>query len=837
MASGTGLDVAHRYVAWLRRRAGWVFAASALCLAASIYLILFHLPLYADFAALLPPDAPAVRDLHRLEARVQDRDSALVLVDAPDPKTCAAAAGALAGKLRALPASLITRVDDDDAPTRAFIKAHQHLFVPLADLQAARDALKAKIAEANPLYIDLGDSDDAAATPSLDDLRARRRQAMAQLDRSGYVSADGKLHLLVVRTNFEKTDVASGKRLMRGLRADAAQVERAYPGVRVGLTGGVVSTVAEHTALFNGIVLSSIVTAVLVGLVLALYFRSGVLLAVLTFALVVSTLTAFGIAALTVGHLNAATAFLGAIIAGNGVNYGILLIARYLEERRRFEAETSLAIAIHGTLRPTLVASLGASIAYGSLAATSFRGFADFAAIGAVGMLLCWIGSYTLLPALVLHLVPRPRVNDKYPIIGRVLARLLGFRRPSRVVGVAVVVAGLAGWITYRYIANDPFEYDITQLRSEGRDARMARYWMARSDAAFGRGITGETYIAVDSLDDVDRVIAALARADRPTRAATIGDVIQAVVHGEPPDRRPTIGKVRSIRDVMPTDQPAKLAVLKEIRDLLDNDALQALDDDERAELAALRPPDDLAEITPATLPPDLAERLRERDGRVGLILAVRPALSLDEWNGRDLVRFADAVRRLDVGGGRTVTTSGASVVFADILDAIEHDGPRVTLVAAIGLTLMVLIVVGRDRRAASVLAATVMGALGLVAACALLGLKVNFLDFIALPITLGLGIDYAINIAHRHHGEHQDARATLRSSGSAVFVCSLTTIIGYGSLLVSENLAIRGFGTASLVGEVTCLSSALIIVPAIISLRGRRAAPAAPAAPAAVAA
>ncbi len=804
------LDAAHRYVGWLRRRTAWIYGAAAAVLALSIYLIVFHLPLYADFAALLPPDAPAVRDLHRLEARIHDKDTALVLIDAAEPATGVAATTMMAARIRALPAELVTRVEDDDAATRGFIRDHQQLFVPLADLEAARDALAGRIEraklEANPLYVDLDDPDPAVAATEqrLKELRERRREAAARLDRSSNVSADGRLHLVVVRTGFEKTDVASGRKLLAALAAARADVVRAHPGVTIGFAGGTVSTVAEHTALFNGIVLSSIVTALLVGVVLFLYFRSGVLLAVLTWSLVIATLAAFGVAALTVGHLNAATAFLGAIIAGNGVNYGILLIARYLEERRRFEAEPALAIAIHGTFKPTLVASLGASIAYGSLAATSFRGFADFAAIGAVGMLLCWLVSYTLLPALVLQLAARPRLPEGQPLIGRILARVLGFRHPGRVVAATVAVAVLASWMTYRYIAADPFEYDITNLRADGADAREARRWMARSDAAFGRGITGETYIAVDSLADVDRVIAALAHADHPGQA-------------------PTIGKIRSIRDVVPADQDRKLAVLAELRTLLDDDALEALDDDARAELRSLRPPDDLRAITIESLPAELTERLRERDGRVGLLLAVRPALTLDEWNGHDLIRFADAVRRLDLGDGRTVTTSGASVVFADIIDAIEHDGLKVTIVAAIGLTVMVLVVVGLDRRAGSVLAATGMGALCLCAACALLGLKVNFLDFIALPITLGLGVDYAINIAHRHHGEDHDPTAALRSSGSAVFVCSLTTIIGYGSLLVSENLAIRGFGTASLIGEVTCLTAALIVVPAIVSFGRRR--------------
>jgi len=181
-------------------------------------------------------------------------------------------------------------------------------------------------------------------------------------------------------------------------------------------------------------------------------------------------------------------------------------------------------------------------------------------------------------------------------------------------------------------------------------------------------------------------------------------------------------------------------------------------------------------------------------------------------------------VRELHLKDGSTVTTSGSSVIFADIVEAIETDGTRVTGVALIGLALMVIILVGRNRRALAVLAGTVGGSILMIAICALAGIKVNFLDFVALPITLGLGIDYAINVAHRHDTEDiPDPITTLRTSGSAVFVCSLTTMIGYGSLLVSENLAIRGFGKASLIGEVTTVLTALVLVPALLALGARR--------------
>ena len=140
----------------------------------------------------------------------------------------------------------------------------------------------------------------------------------------------------------------------------------------------------------------------------------------------------------------------------------------------------------------------------------------------------------------------------------------------------------------------------------------------------------------------------------------------------------------------------------------------------------------------------------------------------------------------------------------------------------------MVGVLVGLDRRALAVVLATALGAVVMVAACAMLGLRVTFLDFVALPNTLGLGVDYTINLVHDRHATSGPAaaEAALRGSGAAVFVCSLTTIIGYGSLLASDNQAIRAFGTASLVGEVCCLVTAMIVAPAVLALGRRRAAP-----------
>jgi predicted RND superfamily exporter protein len=807
------VELSRRYVAWLRRNALAIILAHLALVGVAVYLIINYLPLRADFSYLLPQDAPAVRDLRRLESRIKASDTVLVVVEAPSPEVRERAMRALVAGMQNIPRALVETVESDDTEVREFFKARRHLFVPLPELERARDVLDRKIKQAklaaNPLYIDVDEPDPAQVAKDqreLEDLRVKRREAEARLAKSSNVSADGRIAIIQVRTPFRATDAGKGAQLITALDKIRTTVVAANPGLQVGFTGGVVTAVAEHGAIAKGVIISGLITTVLIGLVLSLYFRSATMLIILVGSLGVATVISIGIAAITVGQLNAATAFLGAIIAGNGINYGILLIARYLEERRKHDVDTALAAAIVGTLRPTAVASLGAAIAYGSLAATSFKGFADFAIIGSIGMIVCWIVSYGLLPAVMLRFGRDTRMYQGDPFVGSMLVRVLGFRSSKHVVIVAAVAAVIAGGIVVRYVAADPFEYDIKQLRSEGDDAVTARRWMGVSDQNFGRGISGRTYIAADQLEQVPRIVKALREHDAKL-----------------PFEQQTFGSINSILDVVPDDQAKKLVVLGEIRALLDDDALEALDEAERKEIFELRPPDALAAITPETLPKSIRARLEEKDGRIGYLISIRPANHLDEWDGRDLIRFAHAVRRIEIGNDEAVTTSGSSVIFADIVESIERDGPVVTGVAALGLVIMVVVVVGRNRRSLAVLVGTFSGSLLMVAVCALIGLRVNFLDFVALPITLGLGVDYAINVAHRHDSEEKpDPIATLRTSGSAVFVCSLTTIIGYGSLLVSHNLAIRGFGLASLIGEIACVFTALVLVPAILAV-GRK--------------
>ena len=80
-----------------------------------------------------------------------------------------------------------------------------------------------------------------------------------------------------------------------------------------------------------------------------------------------------------------------------------------------------------------------------------------------------------------------------------------------------------------------------------------------------------------------------------------------------------------------------------------------------------------------------------------------------------------------------------------------------------------------------------------------------TFLNFIALPITFGIGAEYALNVITRYR-EEQDIVQAVVSTGAAVALCSWTTIVGYGSLLAARNQALQGFGLMAILGEVACL-------------------------------
>jgi uncharacterized protein len=803
------------YVAWLERRRRRVLWLAALLAAAGLALAL-TLPLRADLSNLLPAHERSVRDLEAIEGRTTALGLVLCAVASNDAAERERGALALAERVRRIDRSLVADVVVDDSAGRSYVAEHRFLFAPLADLEAARDVLAARVRRAelsaNPLYVSLDDPSDVAREKAEEDrtitkLRARLDDADGKDRRPRQIiSKDGRTQVLIVQAAFPSASVGQGERLVAALgEAIAGAAREVGPGVSFGMTEDVVIAVAEHRAILGGMSLALLLTVLVVGASMLIYFRSAGALAALLGALAAGTLATFGVVRLTIGHLNSVTAFLSSIVVGNGINFGIIVLGRYLEERRRgWLHGEALAQALGGSFSGTLAAALAAGIAYASLILTDFRGFRDFGVIGGVGMVFCWLAAYAVLPALLSSLDAGGRLKVAgEPGIGRLLARLVA-ARPAPVLIASGVLVAAASLLTIRFLASDPFEYNWQRLRSDSGMASDARRWMSRIDEAFGRQFVGGFMIGVGS--------------DAEARA--VEKILREHAEDEPgvSPGAALFRKVGSIQDFVPQDQPEKLAVLAELRRLVDRagDVIGA------ADARRFRPPDHLRPLTTGDIPEPLARRYVERNGARGFLLFANQASRFDGWNGRDMIAFVDAVRALDLPPGTAL--GGGAFVFADVLRAVVRAGPRATAAASLGVVVFVLVVLGWGRHAAVTFACVATGTTLMIAGAALFGLKVNFLDFVALPITLGISVDYSVNVVARERlGGAATVRGALATTGGAVLLCSWTTTVGYASLLLSSNAGIRSFGLTAILGELTCLLAAIILAPALLTALQRQ--------------
>jgi predicted RND superfamily exporter protein len=813
------------FVDFTLRHGKWIWiAALLLAIPATWRTANLYLHLKSDLEELLPRKAASVQALDELRARLPGLQYLGVVVDTGDPSRLAAGerfVDDLAARVRTYPPELARTVRTGTAEEHAFLEKHAALYVDAGDLRSVRQRIEARrdweVARETG-----GALDDDSAAPPLDFSDIEQKYA-AKLPKRGagesdrYSSSDLHLTTLLIEVGGFESGTAPGKELLSRVQADVAALggTAAYaPGMRLGYAGDVAIAVEELEALIADLAVSSVIVLVLVVAVIILYYRWARSVLVLVPTLLLATVYAFALASLPpfgVNALNSNTAFLGAIIVGNGINFGIVLLARYVEERRhRHDSHEALVVAVGSARIGTLSAALGAGVAYASLVSTEFRGFRQFGIIGGIGMVMSWAMAFVAMPPLIAW-VDRARGRafarraDASFTSG--LARLVA-RRPSLVLAIGLVFSGFAMVEVSRFDTGE-IESDMAKLRRKDTWTRGEGYWGARMDSVLGGYLT-PTVLLTDSSEQASAVAALL-------RQEVSGTDLGALV-----------SNIRTLDDVLPQDQEAKIAEAAAIREELTPKLRSVLSPERRAELTRLLGDEDPKPVTLSDLPRTFLIGLLERDGTAGRTVLVFPRPSKALWEGEPLVAFVERLRAAGtVAGPRPARVAGSLPLSADILGSIQRDGAITSALAFFGVVAVVVLMLRRQTTALYVIGSLTVGVLWLVAATMVLGVKINFANFIAFPITFGIGVDYAVNVMSRYVQDgRRDVARTIRATGSAVALCSLTTIIGYSSLLVAENRALFLFGVVAVLGEVACLTAALTLLPALLVLMERRVRP-----------
>ncbi len=801
------------FVGWTLRWGKWLWIAALVVAVPALWRTAeLYAHLRSEIEELLPRSAPSVLAIDELRARLPGLQHLGVIVDTGTPANVAAAErflDDLAARIDRYPPQLVKSVRTGEVAERKFIEDHAPLYMDLPDLQTVRDRVEARRDwEASRETGALLDEDEAPPALEFDDIQKKyddRTHGTGHFDNSRYASADLHTALLLIEVNAFETGRGRGRELLDRVKKDVAElnVDSYAPGMRVGFTGDVAINVEETSALITDLSLSSVVVVVLVVAVIIFYYGWTRSIVVLMPPLLLAAIYSFALSSLPplgVTELNSNTAFLGSIIVGNGINFGIVLLARYVDERRVGRSvRESLDLAVWGARTGTLSAALAAGVSYASLALTDFRGFRQFGLIGGTGMAFSWLLAFVLMPPLIAWMdTGEMPVKTRTPM--RTAVNLVAKHRVGVVV-TATVLALAALW-QVRTFGPGEIETDFSKLRRADTWKTGEGYWGRKMDAMFGTYVTPTVILA----DDVNQ-------------ARDIGSAVSAAAKAPPLDEM--VASVRTLDDVVPQGQEAKIAVVDQIRDDMTPKIRASLKDDQRKALDRFLGSGPLHPLTLEEVPQAFTTGLRERDGTIGRTVLVYPRPGHALWQGRELATFVSRLRTaaaVDGPSRKPGRVAGSHALSADILESVQRDGLIASATAFFGVVLVVIALLRWRPSTALVLISLVLGVLWLAALAITFKIRINFANFIAFPITFGIGVDYAVNVASRWEldGGHSMIDA-VRTTGGAVTLCSMTTIIGYSSLLLAENQALFLFGLLAVLGEIACLTTAVVVMPAFV--------------------
>lgn len=804
-----------RYSQWLHRNMVLASVLSTFAfIVGSYYTVQLYKNLRTDVEELLPETAPSVQDLKRAQGRVTSLNHLEVVIESSDKAAAKKLQIDLTEKLAKLPPDIVSKVKSNIKYERDFFNRHKSLYIDLEDWEKIKSYVKKKAGKA---AFNLNLDDTSTETYSFKNFEKKYKEKasrFANFEDDLFQSKDGKTRIILAFLPGKVTDIKSNQALSDAAKKVIADINpKSYAAdMVVGLGGDVQNLVEEHHGLVHDLISSFVIVTVLVTLVLWLFYQSIGAVIGLSAALFVGVAITFGLSYFAVGYLNANTAFLGSIVIGNGINCGVILLARYQEERNNGVSQIeALVTAISGTLRPTLTAALAAGLSYGSLVLTHFRGFNQFGVIGAIGMVFCWLTAYFSLPAFIFVWERFGKITSQKKLslpIMPFVARLVE-RNNKSITYFSLILAGVAA-IGITKFSHGSIESDLSKLRNKESMQHGSGYWGKKTDEVFGRTLT-PTVVLSQSPEDTKKLYKRIKEIHEREGALS------------------PFSQLNIVEDFLPSDQEEKIAIMESLQKIITPKVREKLTEEERKWLAELLPEELPKAMRPKDLPKDLLMPFQEVDGKIGTMIHVYPRLNVGDdhgkkptgtWDGEEVIRYTQLLREAIAQVGVPAVIAGQPPVSADMLSAVSRDGPKATLMAFLAVVFLVILMFPNFRHSGSIILSLLFGVLIMVGAMGFFEWRINFLNFITLPITFGIGVDYAVNIFGRYHeerGRHgRSISRVIRSTGGAVVLCSSTTMIGYGSLLISGSQAFVSFGHLAVLGEIACLFAAVFSLPAI---------------------
>ena len=679
----------------------------------------------------------------------------------------------------------------------------------------------------------------------------------AEAERQMYITyGDGRIYLLTAQARNESGNADAVNRM----RELISETQLEVPGLNVGLTGEPVLEVDEMAQSQHDSTIATIVSLIICALIFIYgYHETGRPLKA-TGCLLVGLAYTMGFTTFAVGHLNILTITFVPILIGLAIDFGVHLITRYEEELRRGRSQKiALEKSMVNTGMGIFTGAFTTAGAFFAMAATDFKGIREMGVICGGGMLVCLVPMMTLLPAWLL----RGRQNVLDVQMGDKLeresatevdrrARIENFwlRRPFAVILVVAIITTLS-LLGARKVF---FDYNLLHMQSAGLPAVIFQDKLINSSqrpllfgAVIAKDVTQATNLIsmITNLPTVSAVESMAPYLSEPqeTKLALLTDVkkIAAEIQFQPVDMGPadlreltqtlwslhgyTTLAANEVKKDEPELHKQLLSLRRSISALLHGmllgdkratseklaDFQQSLFIDVRETFESIRDQDNSGPLRANDLPDPIRNRFVGVTGKH--LLQVYP--KKDVWDRDAQEEFIRELRTIEP------FVTGTPVQLLEYTTLLKESFEQAAVYSLIAIAILVLI---HFRKISCVILSLLpvgVGALWMLGVMGLFDIPFNPANIMTLPLIVGIGVTNGIHILNRF-AEEQHPSILARSTGKAVLVSGLTTIAGFGSLIIAEHQGIRSLGIVMATGVTTCMVVGLTFLPALLNLLDR---------------
>ena len=688
------------------------------------------------------------------------------------------------------------------------------------------------------------------------------------IDDRGYLqSRDGQIRVMFVRPASQSDENSVVLPLVESVRKTAAEVAGRHPGVQIRFTGLPALQADETKIVDRDVFATTVISLVLIAGILLFGYRKPQQVLLSLVPLAVGILWTMAITRLVYGRVNLVASAFMPILLGRGSDFAIYIIARYNAARSsghaaRKAVREALEDAGGGIVTGALVTSAAFLVAtLGKLGV-----FRQLGVVVGLGLVFILIASLLITPALLILLGDRrmpgeeqaERALDKVPEFGAGPGGL-SLRFPRTILGISAAAVLVLGF----YAQGVPFDFDLLRFLPPGAESVTAqRDLTARSN--YG---TNAVVIAAPDVDSARRMAAELSakpnvgrvesvamflpddQANKLAAIATLREDVESIppfTLPQPPTAPGRLGKaLQDLGDVIDdtvftADGAAKtneklapvVASLKQFNEAVGATAktvgsldsveavshIGAIESDVFKLLSDARQllRDNVLDAHPLAVP-DLPAATRERffgkNGKSAVyVFPKKPG------SGAELDEFVKDVRSV------APNATGFPVIYCDSSRPIKKGFYNSSGLAALVIVIALLVHFRRVGDALLALIPLSIGAVAMLGLMRLFSMENNVANITALPLLLGLGTDYGLQLVHHYRTVPDESLPeVLRKTGLGVFMAGGTTAAGFGALALSVHLGGRSLGLVLFMGTTAALFCSLVVLPAVLVLVERR--------------